>query len=468
MIWSKSRRCHSLFSLAATLAVLGTLSSFQTSPVWAADKPSFLIIISDDQTWTDNGCYGNAVVRTPNIDRLAGQGLRFTRAFTATAMCAPSRTAMYTGLNPVRNGAFPNHSQVYPGIKSMPAYLSKLGYRVALAGKTHIGPRRQFPFEYMKRAEIGKFLADVGERPFCLVFATNDPHLPWAKNTSYDPEQLTVPPYLLDLPETRAAMADYYTDVTNMDSEVGQALRALEEAGRDQDTAVIYTSDQGAQFPFGKWTCYDVGLRVPFIVRWPGRIEGGATSDAMIHFVDVLPTLIELAGGSPPDDLDGKSFADVLRGKADRHRDVVFGVQTTRGIIDGSEAYAIRSVRTDRYHYIRNLNHDSAFHNVLIGKDRAYWPAWVERAKTDPHAAAVVRRYQHRPAEELYDVRNDPYELNNLADDPALQRVKADLAGQLSRWMEQQGDRGVATELQAFERQGRGRQKTDRTKTQKR
>ncbi len=450
--------------IAAALAEVGTCSPAYAA---AAEKPSFLIIISDDQTWTDNGCYGNPVVRTPKIDRLAGEGLRFTRAFTATAMCSPSRSVMYTGLYPVRNGAYPNHSQVWPGVKSMPMYLSRLGYRVALAGKTHIGPRDQFPFEYMNRDQIGRFLKDVGESPFCLVFATNDPHLPWAKNTDYDPDKVVVPPYLLDLPETRAAMADYYTDVTNMDKEVGQALQALEDAGRDDDTLVIYTSDQGAQFPFGKWTCYDTGLRVPFIVRWPGRIQAGTTSEAMIHFVDVLPTLIELAGGSPPDDLDGRSFADVLRGKTPKHRDVVFGIQTTLGIIAATEAYAIRSVRTDRYHYIRNLNSDSAFYNVLIAQDQKYWPAWVERAKTDPKAAKLVERYQRRPAEELYDVRNDPYELNNLADDPALQDVKASLAQKLDRWMREQGDEGVATELKAFDRQRRGRDKRDRAKARK-
>jgi uncharacterized sulfatase len=371
---------------------------------------------------------------------------------------------MYTGLYPVRNGAYPNHSRVRPGVKSMPTYLSKLGYRVALAGKTHIGPREQFPFEYMKRNEIGRFLEDVGPGPFCLVFATNDPHLPWAKNTDYDPKELTVPPYLLDLSETRAAMADYYTDVTNMDKEVGQALDALEKAGRDHDTLVVYTSDQGAQFPFGKWTCYDTGLRVPFLVRWPGHIEGGTTSDAMVHFVDVLPTLIELAGGSPPRNLDGRSFADVLRGKTDKHHDVVFGIQTTLGIIDATDPYAIRSIRTDRYHYIRNLNHDGAFYNVLISKDKKYWPAWVERANTDSHAARLVERYQRRPAEELYDVHEDPYELNNLADDPALQDVKAELAKRLDQWMQQQGDEGVATELKAFERQGRAGKNRDRTK----
>ena len=466
MSWSALRNAVLSIHVVTALALIGVGSSMLAGPARAAERPSFLIIISDDQTWTDNGCYGNPVVRTPNIDRLAGQGMRLTRAFTATAMCSPSRTVMYTGLYPVRNGAYPNHSQVYPGIKSMPVYLSKLGYRVALAGKTHIGPREQFPFEYMKRPEIGRFLKDVGDAPFCLVFATNDPHLPWAKNTSYDPDGITVPPYLLDLPETRAAMADYYTDVANMDKEVGQALDALEEAGREDDTLVIYTSDQGAQFPFSKWTCYDTGLRVPFIVRWPGRIQGGTTSDAMIHFVDVLSTLIELAGGSPPGDLDGKSFAPLLCGKTSRHRDVVFGIQTTLGIIDATEAYPIRSVRTDRYHYIRNLNSDSAFYNILIAREKSFWPAWVERAKSDPDAAELVERYQRRPAEELYDVQNDPHELNNFADDPALQDVKADLARRLEKWMREQGDEGVATELKAFDRQRRGRQKREPDKPQ--
>jgi len=452
---------------AAAYAMLVAVFAACTWPAGAAERPSFLVVISDDQTWTDNGCYGHPIVRTPNIDRLAGQGVRFTRAFTATAMCTPSRSAMYTGLYPVRNGAYPNHSQVRPGVRSLPAYLAELGYRVALAGKKHIGPREQFPFEYMNRQRIGRFLDDVGDAPFCLVFATNDPHLPWASNTSYDPGRFTVPPYLVDLPETRAAMADYYTDVANMDKEVGQALAALDEAGRADDTLVIYTSDQGAQFPFSKWTCYDAGLRVPLVVRWPGRIAAGTTCDAMVHFVDVLPTLVELAGGSSPEDLDGRSFADLLRGKTSRHRDCVFGIQTTLGIIDATDPYAIRSVRTDRYLYVRNLNHDRAFYNVLISQDKKYWPAWVERAKTDPSAARLVHRYQHRPAEELYDVEHDPYQLDNLADHPALQPVKADLARRLDAWMRQQGDEGVATELKAPQRQGRRGEKRAPEKTRR-
>jgi len=180
-----------------------------------------------------------------------------------------------------------------------------------------------------------------------------------------------------------------------------------------------------------------------------------------------VPTLIEAAGGDPtaidtgrPDvrgnrGFDGRSFLGVLLGRTDTHADYVYGAHTTRGIIAGSDCYPIRSVRSRRYKYIRNLNHETPFRNTIIAGDKLYWPSWVEKARTDPKAAHLVRMYEHRPAEELYDVQADPWELTNLAGDPAHAQAKADLAKRLDAWMAQQDDRGIATEMKAAERQGR-------------
>jgi uncharacterized sulfatase len=422
------------------------------------DKPNIVILIADDHSMLDSGCYGNTVVKTPNIDRLAREGMRFTRAFTATAMCAPTRSVLYTGLYPIRNGAYPNHSLVYPGTKSLPHYLKKLGYRVALAGKKHIGPAESFPFEYLVRtaAAVNGFIRSCSGQPFCLIIATNDPHTPWKKGGSYDPEKIKLPPYLVDTPETRQAVANYYADVSSMDKEVGTYTHVIRKHKLEENTLFIYTSEQGAQFPHGKWTCYDVGLAVELIARWLGRIRPGSVSDAMIHYVDVMPTLIDVAGAKPIKGLDGRSFLDVLLGKKDEHRSVVYGVHTTRGIIDGSECYPIRSIRTATHKYIMNLNADTSFRNVLITRDKEnYWRSWVERAKKDAKAAKLVEMYQHRPAEELYDLRRDPYELNNIAPDPANRELVASLRKRLEDWMKKQGDRGVETEMLAFERQRR-------------
>ena len=424
-----------------------------------ARKPNFLILLTDDHGTDDAGCYGNPAVRTPNLDKLAAQGLRFTRAFTPTAMCAPSRSALYTGLFPRRNGAHPNHSKVRPGITSLPHYLSKLGYRVALAGKTHIGPRDAFPFEYMAQGGVDAFLAKAGQQPFCLVVATNDPHAPWKKQGPGDPAKVLIPPYLVDTPETRQAMALYYNSVAAMDAQVGQVMGALDRHGLADNTLLLYASDNGSGFAFTKWTLYDAGIRMPFVVRWPGRVQAGTVTDAMVSFVDVLPTFVEAAGQKPQDDLDGRSFLAVLDGKAKAHRDAIFATHTNLGIISGSE-YPIRAIRSKTHKYIVNLNASGKFTNIVTegrGKAKAkakeddeeggaaYWLSWRERAKADPKVAERVRLYQHRPAEELYDVAADPFELNNLAADPAHKPLIADLRQQLKAWMKQQNDPLLAT-----------------------
>jgi len=468
----RHNRTRRQFLKSAGLAVAGIAAGAKLAAAGATNaKPNVLLIIADDQTWRDSGCYGNGDVKTPNIDRLAAEGMRFARAFTATAMCAPTRQQLYTGLFPVRNGAYPNHSKVYPGTKSLVHHLKALGYRVGLCGKTHFGPRESFPFETVNRKNLAEFVGRDKAQPFCLVYCSNSPHLPWTAGDAgaYDPAKLTLPPYLVDTPETRAALCKYYAEITDFDREVGECMKLLTGAGAEEGTIFLYTSEQGAQMPHGKWTCYDVGLHVGLVVRWPGRVKPGSVAQAMVQYVDVAPTLVEAAGGEPtkidtgrPDahgdrGFDGRSFLGVLLGRTDKHQEAVYGVHTTRGIIAGSECYPVRSVRTETHKYIWNPNHQTQFHNVLIASDTGgYWSSWVAKAKTDPQAAKLVEMYHTRPAEELYDLRRDPYELNNLAADPKLAELKASLRKKLDAWMTQQGDLGNATEMKARERQGAG------------
>jgi len=179
-------------------------------------------MLPDDLSWHDIGCYGNSDVKTPNIDKLASQGMRFTRAFTTTAMCAPTRQQLYTGIYPVRSGAFPNHSKVKPGTKSMVHYFKDLGYRVGISGKTHFGPTASFPFEKVGGGsptfkKIEEFIKRDRQQPFCLVVTSHHPHAPWKGSEKYDPEKLKLYPYVVDTPETRKALANYYSEVTVFD-----------------------------------------------------------------------------------------------------------------------------------------------------------------------------------------------------------------------------------------------------------
>lgn len=437
-----------------TRAGLGA-AAIAAPSLFAADKarrPNIIICLADDQTWFDCGAYGGKQVQTPNIDSLARDGMRFDYAFTSTAMCAPTRSQLYTGLFPIRNGAYPNHSSVRPGTTSLPHYLKPLGYRVALAGKTHVKPKESFPFDYLKGtpAAVAEYIDADRDKPFCVVFASHNPHSPYQSGDIYDPAKVELPPYFVDTPKMREMFADYLNEITLLDGEIGEVMDIIEERKLTNDTLFIYTSEQGSGFPFAKWTCYDSGLHVGLIARWPGHVKAGSDAQAMVHYVDVTPTLVDLAGGDPIEGLDGRSIAPVLLGKKDKHRDVVFGVHTTRGIINGNECYAIRSIRTRSHQFIMNLNHDEPFTNAATALNRPnIWASWLEAAETDPKAAALVDRYQNRPAEEFYDLRKDPRQLNNIADDPENKAMIDGLRKQLLAWMEEQGDKGAATEMEA-------------------
>lgn len=433
-------------------------------------KPDILLIVSDDHRWCDAGAYGSGDVHMPTLDRLAGEGMRFDRYYTPSPICAPARMALYTGVFPVRNGGWPNHSQCYEGTRSLVHHLRELGYRVGLHGKKHFGPDSVFPFEAVE--DIKAFMTRDRSQPFCLVIGTKEPHTPWGEINAdlYDPQRLTLAPNQLDTPETRVALAKYYSDLTRLDAKLSAYLGCVDAGGRSENTIVIYTSDHGAQFPGGKWTCYEPGLKVPFVIRWPGRIKPGSTASALIQHVDTLPTLIEAAGGHPhmidtgrpgaPDGgrgFDGRSFCRVLVGESMTHRDIVCGVNTQEGTINGVP-YPVRSVCDGQHKYILNLCHASDYSNAITAKPNArhenrYWQEWLAAARTDRRASFLVDRYLHRPAAELYDLNRDPWELDNRIHDPALTTVRDDLAQRLAAWMEQQGDLGFSTEMRARERQ---------------
>jgi len=466
--------------LLISAILFGRLAAFSKPPVNSqeekAAKPNILLILGDDLTFRDIEPYGSNQVKTPNIARLANEGICLDNMFTSTAMCVPTRQQLYTGMYPVRNGGYPNHSQVYPQSKSIPHHLQALDYNTALIGKRHINPESSFPFQYLggrdhdggqgqdinlKLAE--KFITNSKDKPYFLVVTSNQPHSPFNRGNAaaYPPEKIKVPPHLVDTEATRKQLSKYYAEVTYLDSLVGVCLDMVEKSGQKENTIVIFTSEQGSSFPFGKWTLYDTGLKTAFIARWPGKIKAGSRANALTQYVDVVPTLIDLAGGKPnnfkpgvPDangntGFDGQSFKSILLGNSDKLRQYVFGVHTTRGIIKGSESYPIRSARSDKYLYIHNLNPNATFENVEANSPA--FQSWFKTGKKED--AERAQFYLKRPKEELYDVEKDPYQLVNLAGKPELKKVQVDLKQQMAAWMKQQGDLGVATEILALERQ---------------
>jgi len=441
-------------------------------PTSWATKPNMVFIIADDCTFRDIGCYGGQA-KTPNIDKLAKQGMRFTRCFQAAPMCSPTRHNIYTGLYPVKSGAWPNHTRAYPHVKSIVHHLKPLGYRVTQTGKTHINPRTVFPFENFggKNPDmkyIDRLFAETakGGKPFCLFACSNEPHSPWNKGdaSAYPPDKVKLPPYIVDTPRMRSDFSNYLAEITYYDSQVGEIVELLGKHGLSENTLLMVVSEQGNGFPFAKWTCYDHGLQSAMIVRWPNKVKAGSVTDAMVEYVDVASTFIDVAGGQPVAPMDGRSFLPVLRGKADTHKEHVFGIMTTRGIHFGTDAYAIRSVRDTRYKLILNLNHKSKFTNACT-KSPAFQSMVAKAAAGDTTAKRLVHAYQYRPAVELFDMEKDPLEMNNLSGNTDYQKHVTRLRSKLEGWMKTQGDQGVETELKARERQG-GRKKKNPKKKQ--
>ena len=438
-------------------------------------KPNFVFILADDCTFRDIACYGGQAY-TPHIDQLAKEGIRFKRAFQTAPMCSPTRHTIYTGLYPVKSGAYPNHTFVNDDVKSIVQYLKPLGYRVALSGKSHIAPKSVFPFEYSKAianypegsdskpkkqnspdfTAIEKLMSESKENknPFCLFVTSNQPHAPWdlGDPSRYPPEKIELASYYVDTKVTREELSKYYAEITYFDDEVGRTLALLKKYKLDDNTLVIVTTEQGNQLPFGKWTLYDSGLQTAFIARWPGKIKANRVSNAMIEYVDVLPTFVEAAGGKIDANVDGKSILPVLLGNKTTHKEEVYGIMTTNGINKGSKCFPIRSIRNSDYKLILNLSPEEKFLNTI--QDQDIFLSWVAKAKAgDKDAQDKIHRYNYRPAIELFSIKDDDIEWNNLATDPKYADVVAELKDKLEAWMKEQGDLGIETELKAQERQ---------------
>jgi uncharacterized sulfatase len=419
-------------------------------------RPNIVFILADDVNRNTWGAYGSKDCQTPHIDRLASGGVRFDRAYGTVAMCAPFRQELYTGRSPWRTGTLPNHATSKPDTTSIAHYLKPLGYRVSLIGKSHIGPRSCYPFEYFGDGggktdqnplyiQTAQNLMDEctkQNQPFCMFIASHDGHDPYTTGdvSAYDADKLTIPPYWLDTPELRKELVKYYAEITNFDKLVGQVRAELEQRGLWENTIFMVCSEQGTSFPFAKWTCYDNGLHTGLIAHWAGVTRAGHTAKDLVSIADVTPTLVEAAGGTlAPGDCDGRSFLKLLKGESDPIHDYVFGAFSNCNIMGNHDRiYPIRVIRDHSYTLIYNPNHRQLTSNICIDGALAMLsdPAntgtgvaesWVRLARQDPSAAPMVHKLHHRPEYELYKLDDDPYELNNLIDSPA----HADIAGKL-------------------------------------
>ena len=398
-------------------------------------KPNIILIVTHD-TGDRLGCYGHDDVQTPNLDRIAAEGVRFANNFCTAPLCSPSRGAIITGRYPHSNGLMglvgPNWSLPESNTRLV-QLLSREGYRTVLFGRQHeMRDPTRLGFDAVRVhtppchchkviPEAVKFLRDAGkDRPFYLHMGFKETHRPFDIDlyTPADPTNVVVPAYLPDNEFTRLDLAQFNGQIEFLDRCIGTLTEALDETGLAEDTILAFTVDHGPAFPRAKSTLYDPGIRTALLMRWPARWSARQVNDELISNVDLMPTLLEAIGATVPECVEGRSFLPLLEGCATTSRTEVFAEKSYHGCYD-----PMRCVRTTEWKYTRSYEE----------RPWLVMPSDVERSLTrqgmgDDHL-------RHRPPVELYDLESDPNETENLAGQAACETAEADLRCLLDEWM---------------------------------
>jgi N-sulfoglucosamine sulfohydrolase len=434
-----------LFPFAAVLLAAGTLAA--DSP----RRPNIVWIVAEDIS-PDLGCYGDQDAVTPNLDRLASQGSRFTRCFTHAPVCAPSRSGLVTGMYPTTIGSHHMRSTLKSPPPTFMEELRKVGYFVAWPGKTDFNftpPRAAFDStqNWMAKGELKEpFFA------FINLFVTHEsqirvPKNLYDKNTArlkpaerHDPAKVSLPPYYPDAPEVRHDVAVYHDNITAMDYQVGDILKRLDDKKVADNTVVFFFGDHGWGMPRGKRWPYDSGLRAPLLIRWPGVIKPGTVREDLIAFLDFAPTVLTIAGATVPERMQGQVFL----GENAKPRKYVFGARDRM-----DETFdRIRTVRDERFRYIRNYYPELPYAQHVLYMDEMptmrVWRQWAADGKLA--GAQKLFFAATKPPEELYDTRADPHEIKNLADDPAHADKLKELRAALDQWVKDTKDLGEVPE----------------------
>lgn len=466
---------HRVF-LGALLLPLFISSSFASDD---RGRPNILLIVAEDMS-AHVGAFGDDIANTPNLDRLASEGVRFPNSFTVSGVCAPSRSGLITGVYPSSmgthqmrtsgGGPIPYEAVPPASVKAFPELLRKSGYATANFAKKDY----QFgePFTVWD-SDTGSFISELdpaiwrklpNDKPFFAMvnlMATHESRLAskdakfskkWAgmmrpiqdwreKNVEKvtDLSSVKVPPYYPDTPQVRGSIAQHYDNIHYMDAQVGDILAALKEDGLDRNTIVIWTTDHGDAFPRAKRAVYDSGIKVPVIIRFPNRQGKGSVEDRLVSFVDIAPTILTIAGAPVPEFIQGQDFL----GSPSRQY-----IYAARDRMDGVPDRQ-RAIRDSRFKYIRNYMSEVPYFRPLMFRDM--FP--VMRSLWEGQRLGILDGLQNqyfkapRPPEELYDTESDPYEMTNLASDPEYSDVLQGLSDGLDRWLSAVGDMGDRPEI---------------------
>jgi arylsulfatase A-like enzyme len=455
--------------------LLGLTASLTPSLAIAQQKrPNILFVIFDDWGYNHAGVYGCDWIKTPNFDRVANEGVRFTNCFTSNPKCSPSRATILTGRNTWQLREAIDHQSIFPkGLAVYPDLLEKAGYSVGMTGKgwgpgdwestgyPHNPAGREFqkfkltpPYTGVSKIDYVRnfedFLSQKGkDQPFCFWMGGHEPHRPYEEGSGIragrQPASVKLPSYLPDRPAVRSDLLDYALEVEWFDTQLGKALAKLEEIGELDNTFVLVTSDNGMPFPRVKGQIYEEDFHLPMAIRWGKNIAGGRVIGDFVNFRDFAPTFMEVAGLRPAQPMTGRSFLDVLKsgksGIVDPTRNVMLIGKERHDLgRPHDEGYPVRAIRTLQYFYVRNYEPDR-------------WPAGnpetgyrnVDDGPTKATVTAVYDEYFRlafgkRPAEELYLVEKDPDCMTNLAADPKYASIKNELRERMEKMLKEEGD----------------------------
>lgn len=472
----RQNNIHTLTSFLTAILLAATLTSCNqpkaSSPTQDESKPNIILFVSDDHGTDALGCYGNQVIQTPNLDKLAAEGIRFNNAYCTSASCAASRSVILTGKYGHATGSYGHvhdyhHFSTYESVKSLPVLLEQEGYMTARIGKYHVAPEEVYHFEQVLKAdprntvEMADQCQEVlnAEQPFFLYFCTDDPHRgqpfkpePWntpnnfgnktagydgVETITYTPDEVIVPDFLPDTKETREELAEYYQSVSRIDQGFGKLMAMLKASGKADNTIVIYISDNGIAFPGAKTTLYEPGMRLPCIVHDPTNTLKGTSTDAMVSWVDLAPTILDMAGADyKADAFHGRSFKEVLTQENPAGWDEINASHLFHEI---TMYYPMRVQIDKNYKLIWNIAWRSEYPFASDLWDASTWQG-IYRAESEYFGKRKVKDYLFRAEFELYDLAADPGELKNLADDAAFAEVLARMKGKLKAFQKRTDD----------------------------
>ena len=489
--------------MAFMIRVTASLLFLSSVCLWAKEQLNVLFITLDDMNRDSMGVYGSKVPgTTPNMDRLAKEGLRFEYGHVTIAICQPTRAVWMTGRYPQNSGAL-GFTKIKPDVPTLPETLRKKGFLTGILGKTeHVVPSRNDAFGYRRdRSEMmngrseklyGEFAAEFfgqvksAKKPFFLMVNAHDPHRPFdnrkpAKERNFEPkakqeapaangkikkrrprgdypapsriyqtDEIVIPGFLPDLPPIREEIAQYYSSVRRADDVVGRVLMELEKAGFAENTLVMLKSDHGIPVPFAKTNVWRHSTLTPWLVRWPGVVKPGThETEHLVAGVDFAPTILDALGLPPMKGMDGRSFLPVLKGKKQKGREYVY---THINTIASGRSYTMRSLQGKRYGFIWNgwSDGETTFRNESMSG--LTWKAMAKAAESDPKLAARTKHYLYRSPFEFYDYEKDPDALNNLMSAKSQQERIAQYRGKLKELMQKTKDHETQNYLQAIKK----------------